>query len=90
MSALTLEDKVAARAAVVDRMLWTHGGGVEVDDCDGETVRVRFTGLCTACPMRPLTIARIVTPAFEDLEGVQVEVVGVRLSSQATERLSRR
>jgi hypothetical protein len=43
-------------------------------------VRLSFTGLCTACWMRPITLERIVGPAFRDLEGVaDIQVDGVRI-----------
>lgn len=90
MGALTLRERAQVRADLVSRMLSAHGGGVEVDSCDdGSHLRLRFNGLCTACPMRPMTLARIVTPAFSDLDGVTVEIAGVRLSGRAQERLDR-
>jgi Fe-S cluster biogenesis protein NfuA len=67
----------------------TCGGGVEVVDTDKDgVVRVRFTGLCTACNLRPATFARWVNPGFSDVSGVTaVEAAGSHLSAEATERL---
>lgn len=81
---------VEARAHLVTRMLQLHGGGVEVLESDTEgVVRLGFTGLCTACWMRPITLENLVKPAFRDLDGVrEVHVDGVRLSRHAQEKLS--
>ena len=52
-------------------------------------VRVSFTGLCTACWMRPVTLQNVVGPAFRDLDGVtDVQADGVRISAAAHQRLS--
>lgn len=82
--------EVASRARAVSRLLASHGGGIEVVDSEREdVVRVRFTGLCTACWMRPITQAQIIDPAFRDLDGVgAVEVEGVRFSKHAQNRWS--
>ncbi len=83
--------KVETRARLVSRLLASHGGGVEVVDVSADgAVRLSFTGLCTACWMRPITLERIVGPAFRDLEGVaDVQVDGVRISAAAKDRLAR-
>lgn len=82
--------EVELRARAVSQLLASHGGGIEiVDSDDDDVVRVRFTGLCTACWMRPITQAQILDPAFRDLDGVRaVEVDGVRFSTQAQRRWS--
>jgi Fe-S cluster biogenesis protein NfuA len=82
--------RLEARARLVSSMLAPHGGGVEVIDAGADgTVRLSFTGLCTACWMRPITLENIVGPAFRDLNGVaDVQVDGVRISARAQERLS--
>lgn len=76
------------RVRAVSQLLASHGGGIEIVDSDqDDVVRVRFTGLCTACWMRPITQAQILDPAFRDLDGVRaVEVDGVRFSAQAQRR----
>lgn len=82
--------KLEARARLVSRMLAPHGGGVEVVGAGADgTVRLSFTGLCTACWLRPITLENVVGPAFRDLDGVaDVQVDGVRISAQAQARLS--
>jgi Fe-S cluster biogenesis protein NfuA len=82
--------KLEARARLVSRMLAPHGGGVEVVDAGADgAVRLSFTGLCTACWMRPITLENVVGPAFRDLDGVaDVQVDGVRISAAAQQRLS--
>lgn len=72
----------------MSRTLASHGGGLEVVDADDDgVVRVRFTGLCTACWLRPITQMQVLEPAFLDLEGVEaVEVEGVRFSDHARRR----
>jgi Fe-S cluster biogenesis protein NfuA len=83
--------KLEARARLVSRLLAAHGGGVEVVDASADgAVRLSFTGLCTACWMRPVTLENVVGPAFRDLDGVtDVQADGVRISAAAQQRLSR-
>jgi len=83
-------DQIETRAQLVSHLLSAHGGGIEVVPSTREdTVRVRFTGLCTACQLRPLTAAQIIRPAFESLDGVSgVEIEGCRSSSAAEKRLA--
>lgn len=82
--------KLEARARLVSRMLAPHGGGVEVIDAGADgAVRLSFTGLCTACWMRPITLENVVGPAFRDLDGItDVQVDGVRISAGAQQRLA--
>ena len=82
---------LAARTEMISHLLQAHGGGIELVDNDTpDIVRVRFTGLCTNCCLRPLTVANIVRPVFTDLEGVRdVEVEGSRISTEAMESLRR-
>ena len=52
-------------------------------------VAVRFTGMCTGCPMRPLTTAATVRPVLLELDGVTaVSVEGSRISEEAELRLA--
>jgi Fe-S cluster biogenesis protein NfuA len=83
--------QIEARAQIASHLLQAHGGGVEViPSGNAGVVRVRFTGLCTVCCLRPLTAANIVKPLLGDLDGVNdVEVEGCRLSSEAMESLAR-
>jgi Fe-S cluster biogenesis protein NfuA len=84
--------KLETRARLVSRMLALHGGGVEVVDVGADgAVKLAFTGLCTACWMRPITLENVVGPAFRDFDGVaDVQVDGVRMSAAAQQRLSSR
>lgn len=78
---------VDLRARAVSELLSSHAGGLEVVSFEDGVVRVEFTGLCTACWMRPVTMLNIIEPAFLDMDGVDaVEVLGARYSRQARER----
>lgn len=80
---------LAERVAMVSAALKAHAGGLTLEGADDEgRVTVRFTGMCTGCPARPLTMAATVRPALARVEGV-VEVVatGSRISAEAEERL---
>jgi Fe-S cluster biogenesis protein NfuA len=82
--------QIEARAQIASHFLQAHGGGIEVvPSSKAEVVRVRFTGLCTVCCLRPLTAAKILKPLFCDLDGVtDVEIEGYRISSEAMDRLA--
>ena len=82
-------------AAVLERLdrlrlvLDAHAGGIELVEVNGSTVRLRFTGMCTGCPLRPLTTVSTVRPALLQLAGVEsVEVEGSRISEEAEARLA--
>ena len=52
-------------------------------------MRLRFTGMCTGCHLRPLTTASTIRPALLELEGVEaVEIEGSRISAEAEARLA--
>jgi Fe-S cluster biogenesis protein NfuA len=82
---------VERRAADVSRLLRTHAGGIEVVDVSGDgVVRLRFTGMCTGCMYRPVTMAATIRPALLALDGVSaVEAEGCRVSEAAEQRLRR-
>ena len=86
-------DRAAAEAAVarVGTALGAHAGGLQLATVTADgTLRVRFTGMCTGCPYRPLTLAATVRPALGRLEGVRaVEAEGSRISAEAEERVAR-
>ena len=82
-------------AAVLERLdrlrlvLDAHAGGIELVEVNGSTVRLRFTGMCTGCHLRPLTTASTIRPALLELAGVEaVEIEGSRLSAEAEARLA--
>jgi Fe-S cluster biogenesis protein NfuA len=82
-------DDVVSRLGAVDQVLRSHGGGIELVELSSEGhARVRLTGACAGCHLKPLTVATIVRPVIEGAEGVkQVEVVGGRISHFAELRL---
>ena len=74
----------------VNRRLAGHAGGIRLDRVtdDGE-LRMRFTGMCAGCLNKPLTMATVVAPALERVEGVtQVHAPGARVSPAAARRLA--
>jgi Fe-S cluster biogenesis protein NfuA len=82
------------RAAVIARLdelrpaLEAHAGGVELIEVDASTVRLRYTGMCTGCPLRPLTTASTIRPALLSVRGVtEVQIEGSRISAEAEARL---
>lgn len=81
---------VSARVTALDRLLRSHGGGLALDGVDADgAVRVRFTGMCTGCELRPHTAATVIEPALGCLQGVtQVAIAGGRISREAQERLA--
>ncbi len=77
------------RVELVSRFLRGHAGGIELDHAgdDGE-VRVTFTGMCTGCLFRPVTMATTIRPALLQIEGVKrVEATGARVSAEAEQRM---
>jgi Fe-S cluster biogenesis protein NfuA len=81
--------------AVLERLeelrpaLDAHAGGVELVGVEEGVVRLRFTGMCTGCHLRPLTMASTIRPALLDLEGITaVEAEGSRISAEAEARLA--
>jgi Fe-S cluster biogenesis protein NfuA len=83
------------RAAVLSRLdelrpaLQAHAGGIELIAIDGGVVRLRYTGMCTGCPLRPLTTASTMRPALLALAGVTaIEIEGSRISTEAEARLA--
>ena len=80
---------VLARLDELRPVLGAHAGGVELVEVDRGVVRIRYTGMCTGCPLRPLTTASTVRPALLAVDGVEsVEVEGSRLSAEAEARLA--
>jgi len=70
-------------------VLAAHAGGIELVEVRNGVARVRYTGMCTGCPLRPVTTASTVRPALLAVEGVEaVEVEGSRISAEAEARLA--
>lgn len=84
------QKEVVERVRVVSRILSGHAGGIELAALSPDGVAtIRFLGACAGCPLRPVTLACTIRPAMEGLEGVRtVDAVGVRLSDEASKRVS--
>jgi Fe-S cluster biogenesis protein NfuA len=81
---------VESRLRAVRRQLASHGGGVDLVGVSGEgVVQLRFTGMCAACLLKPLTMTSVIRPAFACVDGVtDVTAPGTRLSAVAMSRLT--
>jgi Fe-S cluster biogenesis protein NfuA len=75
---------------MLSHVISAHGGRLELLDLDpAGKVEVKFRGLCTACELRPITLAAIVEPALLALPGVsEVSVSGLNLSTAARDRIA--
>jgi Fe-S cluster biogenesis protein NfuA len=81
--------EVAHALADLRPVLDAHAGGVELVEFRCGVVRLRFTGMCTACHLRPLTTASTLRPALLAVPGVDaVEIEGSRISAEAEARLA--
>jgi Fe-S cluster biogenesis protein NfuA len=74
----------------LSHILECHAGGLELGGVDeGGAVNVRFTGMCTGCPLRPVTLAGLVKPALLAVPGVtEVTADGGRMSAEAEARMA--
>jgi Fe-S cluster biogenesis protein NfuA len=80
---------IHARLDELRPALEAHAGGIELLDIEAGTVRLRYTGMCTGCPLRPLTTASTVRPALLSLPGINdVQIEGSRISAEAEARLA--
>jgi len=80
---------IEARLEALRPVLDAHAGGVELVEVRDGVVRLRFTGMCTGCHLRPLTTASTIRPALLALDGVNdVEIEGSRISAEAEARLA--
>ncbi len=85
----SLLDAVASRVDELGVVLGAHAGGIELLELAGGTARIRYTGMCTGCPLRPLTTVSTVRPALLELDGLEsVEIEGSRISAEAEARLA--
>lgn len=80
---------IASRVKMISRVLNAHAGGLELTEVDRNgSVTVRFTGMCTGCPLRPISLHGLVKPALLGIDGVTAVVAaGGRTSVEAEERL---
>jgi Fe-S cluster biogenesis protein NfuA len=74
----------------VNALLSTHAGAVEILDVSaGGVVSLRFTGKCTGCELKALTLAASVRPSLMAVDGVtEVVATGACVSEEATRRIS--
>jgi Fe-S cluster biogenesis protein NfuA len=87
---MTATAALTARLRAVNHVMASHAGTLELVDVthDGQAT-VRFGGLCTACPMKAMTLAATIRPALLDIDGVtRVEAIGVRVSPEAEQALA--
>jgi Fe-S cluster biogenesis protein NfuA len=84
-----LEIRVARRLDDLRRLLRTHAGSIDLLELSADgVVRVRLTGLCTSCLLKPVTVTGTIRPALMSVDGVQaVEAEGAYLSEEAEARL---
>lgn len=84
------QDALGERVRQVSTYLRMHAGGIELSGISGDgEVHVQFTGMCTGCPYRPVTMAATVRPALLQIEGVtSVHAQGSRISEEAERRLA--
>lgn len=85
----TLTEQLEEAVGLLKRMLRTHGGDISIayDEETGK-VEARLTGMCSACPLKPLTAAASVVPILEQVEGVTtINVAGARVSEAARQRI---
>jgi Fe-S cluster biogenesis protein NfuA len=87
---MELETVVRERLDHLSRLMSTHAGGLELVRLDPDgSVTVSFTGMCTGCPFRPLTMAGTIRPGLLAIDGVtSVRAAGARISDEAEERLA--
>lgn len=87
---MDLETRVRDRLDYLSRLMNTHAGGLELVELDADgRVTVSFTGMCTGCPFRPLTMAGTIRPGLLTVDGVtSVRAKGSRISEEAEERLA--
>ena len=96
MTALLAAAPAIDRAALerrideVCRLMSAHAGGIELVGVSAAgAVRVRFTGMCMGCTLRPLTMRGTILPALSEIAGVTaVDADGTRISEEAAARLA--
>lgn len=78
------------RVDAVCRLMRAHAGAIELVEVSAAgVVRLRFTGMCAGCQLRPLTMRGTIVPALSSLPGVSaVHADGARISEEAAQRLA--
>ncbi len=81
------DGEVAAAVARASRALRAHGGGLELVGVTGAEVTVRFTGMCTGCAFKAMTMAATVEPGVGAVAGVgSVRAAGGQVDDVAMAR----
>ena len=80
-----LDSCIATLAAALN----AHAGGLELLGVSREgTARIRYTGMCAGCLLKPLTTAALVAPALTRVADIRrVHVEGGRISAEAEARV---
>lgn len=75
----------------LERKLAWHAGGVDLVGVTADgVVELRFTGMCTGCPLRPMTMEATIRPALMRVDGVrEVTATGARLPEEVVVQLRR-
>ncbi len=83
-------DSLELAVAAAGRALRAHAGGLElVEVIEGDVV-VRFTGMCTGCAFKLMTMAATVEPLLMAIPGVRgVRALGGRADEEAMRRARR-
>jgi Fe-S cluster biogenesis protein NfuA len=83
-----------AALVLTNRTLAAHAGGVELvevrDGPAGREAVVRFTGMCTGCAFKPMTLAATVEPMLTGVDRITaVHALGGRADPEAMARARR-
>jgi Fe-S cluster biogenesis protein NfuA len=81
--------RIAEHVEMLSEFLGQHAGGLTLEDIDPDGhVTVRYTGMCTGCLYRPVTMGATIRPFLLEVEGVtSVDAVGSRMNAKANAKL---
>jgi Fe-S cluster biogenesis protein NfuA len=82
------EAVVALALRTVNQALYSHAGALEQVGVEDGVVQLRYTGMCAGCMFRPLTTYATVKPLFHEQFGLDVEIIGSRISAEAEARVA--
>lgn len=85
------EDAVRLALRGAESYIRNHAGSVELLDLSGDgVVTVKFGGMCTGCPARPVTLTATIKRCLEHLPFVtSVRASGISISAEAQARVAR-
>jgi Fe-S cluster biogenesis protein NfuA len=86
--------ELAEAVVRTNRALAAHAGGIDLVEVreggSGREAVVRFTGMCTGCAFKPMTMAATVEPMLTDVAGItSVQALGGRADVEAMARARR-